>query len=42
MRLWILDHSGAIGATEEKDELLPQPAIALALLNWAFVIEKIS
>ena len=36
------DHSGAVGATKEKDELLPQPAIALALLNWEFIIEKIS
>ena len=28
------------GATKEKDELLPQRAIVLALLNWAFAIEK--
>ena len=28
------------GATKEKDELLPQQAIVLALLNWAFAIEK--
>ena len=40
MRLWIFDHSGAVGATKEKDELLPQPAIALAVFNWAFAIEK--
>ena len=26
-----MDHSGAVGATKEKDELLPQPAIALAI-----------
>ena len=40
MRLWIFDHSGAVGATKEKDELLPQPAISLAVFNWAFAIEK--
>ena len=28
------------GATKEKDELLPQRAIVLALLNWVFAIEK--
>ena len=31
------DLSGAVGATKEEDELLPQPAIALALLNWCLL-----
>ena len=39
MRLWILDHSGAVGATKEKGELLLQPAIALALLNWCLLLK---
>ena len=30
--IFFMDHSGAVGATKEKDELLPQPAIALALM----------
>ena len=40
MRLWILDHGGAVRATKEKDGLLPQPAIVLAVFNWVFAIKK--